>query len=297
MNDALKQEYNDFVQKYSEDYKLELSELQKKLVPQGLIDVYSLFTGFVCYKALINPGNFTLGLTPFESMPEPPVDLYKKTFSDTNLNINVTRVLLHIYVDIPSKFIHPYVQREDVDNMEQGYRIDDLILNRNELPPNPNKMHRADDYKKVTGLVDLIGDPTQVILRPHNFSGHNIDFYKGLLWQLFTEDAEVIDYDYKIMLMNNASSDILKMYGWLEQQAQDHNKTPFFSTDSIVWARLPDGFYKRNPHFNLGKSLLFSAEYYANLNSLTIRSKVKPSEQGVLESLRGLGIGLEFALD
>jgi len=266
MNKQLEKEYIKFQKKFAGYYKSSIPSQDIEYIRAD-----DCFAGFLCYKAMNEPGNYILKISaPSSTNKLLPAFLYS-FFQDAGLDINMNEVPPSLYVKVDSKDLLERLSDEEwrKKQLMTNFIISDFYLNQKDIS-NPNRNLKTDKHNKIKGLVEIIGDPCQVNLIPHNFPELNISKRKEEFEKIYGKNVEVIDYSYTIMLMNNPASEIIKMYDFLEKISPQYKTKPFLSTRNICWVRMDELHFKMNPQFKYEKYPEFTAHYYPDENFIKI---------------------------
>ena len=71
--------------------------------------------------------------------------------------------------------------------------ISDVELDEKDIF-NPNKNPKIDNYKQVKGLVEIIGDPCQVNLIPHNFPEFYVNYPQTKVWGVLVNLIQIDEF-------------------------------------------------------------------------------------------------------
>ncbi len=233
MEKRLKKEYREFLKKHSHDYEIHFG------LDKPGFDVQRGFEGFVCYKAMTESRDPIIGLTGVYSKACTLSQL-NEFFKINELNLHVRNVPPQIFVRVDSQDLIEKLSDksfvEEIARPDRDFRVNDLYFSENIKNPNRNPI--VDNYKKVKGLLEIIGDPCQVNIIPHNFPELDLSERISQLEDFFGKKVELVDYSYSLMLFDNRVSEVIKFYNVLEKTCSEYKTNPFFSTRDICWTKL-----------------------------------------------------------
>jgi len=271
MEKSLRKEYREFLKKHSQDYGTDYG------FDRPVLDDQRAFEGFVCYKSMTEPRDLVIGLVSAHIAPcmWPQINDF---FENNGLNLSIFSTPPKIFIRVWSQDLLEKLSdktfTEELAKQENDFRINDLYYSEN--IKNPNRNPRVDDYKKIKGLLAIIGDTCKINLIPYNFPQLDLRERITIFEEIFGKRCQLVDYSYTLSLFDSMVSEVIKFYDVLERTSSDFKTKPFFSTRDIFWKKWGKDTIDINE--KIGSPIIYehepeiSADYYQSRNIVETRS-------------------------